>query len=122
MTTAPQPLAGRVALVTGAGRGIGRAIAVNLAAAGANVIINYRRDEAAAMGAVEEIVAAGGEAVAIAASVGEIDQVDALAAAAIEAFGPVDLLVHNAGIASRGLSVADTTPEELLRVVSVHAQ
>ncbi|MDQ8043068.1 MAG: SDR family NAD(P)-dependent oxidoreductase, partial [Solirubrobacteraceae bacterium] len=105
-------LDGRVALVTGAGRGIGRAIAIDLAAAGAAVVVNYRRDAEAAASVVDAIVDAGGRAVAIAASVGEVAEVDALADAAIEAFGPVDLLVHNAGIASRGLSVADTTPEE----------
>jgi 3-oxoacyl-[acyl-carrier protein] reductase len=121
MTAPTRELDGRVALVTGAGRGIGRAIAVSLAADGAAVIINYRRDREAADAAVAEIEAAGGRAVAIAASVGEVAEVDALADAALEAFGPIDILVHNAGIASRGLSVADTTPEELQRVVGVHA-
>jgi 3-oxoacyl-[acyl-carrier protein] reductase len=121
MTTGRGELDGRVALVTGAGRGIGRGIALALAEAGAAVIVNYRRDQEAAESAVAEIEAAGGRAVAIAASVGEAAEVDALANAAIAAYGRVDILVHNAGIASRGLSVADTTPEELQRVVGVHA-
>ncbi|GAA3971254.1 glucose 1-dehydrogenase [Thermobifida alba] len=114
-------LAGRVALVTGASRGIGRAIARTLAADGAAVVVNYRRDREAAESLVAEITDAGGRAVCVAASVGEVAEVDALADAALDAYGHVDLLVHNAGIASRGLPVAETSFEELHRVVSVHA-
>jgi 3-oxoacyl-[acyl-carrier protein] reductase len=115
------PLAGRVALITGAGRGIGRGIAIELAAAGAAVGVNYRRDEASARATVAEIESAGGRAVALAASVSDIEGVDALAAAAVDALGPVDLLVCNAGIASRGLLIADTEPDELARVMATHA-
>lgn len=121
MTRGESELAGRVALVTGAGRGIGRGIAVALAEAGAAVIVNYRRDRQAAEAVVAQVTSAGGRATAIAASVGEVDEVDALADAALDAFGPIDILVHNAGIASRGLPVAETTPEEVQRVVGVHA-
>ncbi|MGE4428437.1 MAG: SDR family NAD(P)-dependent oxidoreductase [Solirubrobacteraceae bacterium] len=121
MVQIPNELDGRVALVTGAGRGIGRAIARSLAGDGATVIVNYRRDRDAAEEIVAEIRDAGGRATAIAASVGDPTDIDALADAALAEYGHVDLLVHNAGIASRGLPVADTTAEELLRVVSVHA-
>jgi 3-oxoacyl-[acyl-carrier protein] reductase len=117
----PGPLAGRIALVTGAGRGIGRGIAIELAAAGAAVGVNYRRDQDAAQATVAEIEASGGRAVALGASVTEIEGVDALAAAATEALGPVDLLVCNAGIASRGLWIADTEPDELARLMATHA-
>jgi NAD(P)-dependent dehydrogenase (short-subunit alcohol dehydrogenase family) len=118
-TTQPAgtPLADRVALVTGAGRGI----AIELASAGAIVGVNYRRDEAAAMATVEEIAAAGGRAVALQASVSDTEGVDALATAAVEALGAVDLLVCNAGIPSRGLPVAETEPDELARVMGTHA-
>jgi 3-oxoacyl-[acyl-carrier protein] reductase len=114
-------LAGRVALVTGGGRGIGRGIALELAAAGAAVAVNYRRDEAAADEVVGIITAAGGRASAIQASISEREGVDRLADAALAEFGFVDILVANAGIASRGLSVADTDPDEVVRVMATHA-
>lgn len=114
-------LDGRVALVTGGSRGIGRAIAVRLAGAGARVVVNYRRDRGAADAAVEEIAARGGEAMAVAASVDSLDEVEGLVGAAVDRFGPVDLLVHNAGVASRGLPVVDTRPEEVQRVIATHA-
>jgi 3-oxoacyl-[acyl-carrier protein] reductase len=114
-------LAGRVALVTGAGRGIGRGIAIELARCGASVAINYRRDVEAADAAVRAITSAGGQAVALQASVSELEHVDALADAALAAFGHVDIVVANAGIASRGHSVGDTDPAEVQRVMMTHA-
>lgn len=114
-------LAGRTALVTGASRGIGRGIALGLARAGAAVGVNYRRDEDAARAVVAEIENGGGRAVALRASVTELEQVDALAEQALARLGAVDLLVCNAGIASRGLAVADTDPAELMRVMATHA-
>jgi len=114
-------LQGRVALVTGGGRGVGRAIARGLAADGAAVAVNYRRDADAAAAVVDEIRAAGGEARAYGAAVGDDEATDRMVADVIERFGPVDLLVNNAGIASRGRTVADTEPAELERVVRVHA-
>lgn len=116
------PLAGRVALVTGSSRGIGRGIAIELARAGATVAINYRRGADDAASAVAEIVALGGRAQAFQASVDAPEQVDALVADVAAALGPVDLLVANAGIASRGQFVADTDPEEVQRLLAVHAQ
>jgi NAD(P)-dependent dehydrogenase (short-subunit alcohol dehydrogenase family) len=107
---------GRVALVTGAGRGIGRGIALALAQAGARVGVNYRRDAEAAG---EVVRLCGNGAVALQASMSE--DVDRLADEALERLGPVDLLVLNAGIASRGHSVADTDPAELARVMTTHA-
>ncbi len=114
-------LDGRIALVTGGGRGVGRAISQRLAAGGATVAVNYRRDADAAMATVESIVADGGRAAAFAASVDRTDECERLAEEVIARFGAIDLLVCNAGVASRGLAVADTEWAELQRLMDVHA-
>ena len=114
-------LSGRVALVTGGSRGIGRAIALALADAGADVAVNYRRDEAAAADTVQAIEAKGRRAKAYSASVEDFEQDAAMVEAVAADFGSLGILVNNAGIASRGHSVADTDPAELERVVRVHA-
>ena len=114
-------LAGRVALVTGGGRGIGRAIALSLAEAGADVAVNYRRDAEAAEEVVKEIQAMGRKAKAYQASVENWDEDQAMVAEVLKDFGHIGILVNNAGIASRGQSVADTDPAEMERVVRVHA-
>lgn len=102
----------RVALVTGGGRGIGRAVSRRLAADGFAVAVNYRRDREAAEAAAAEV---GGRAYQ--ADVAERDGCAALARAVLADFGRVDVLVCNAGIASRGHTVVDTDPDELDRVV-----
>ncbi len=114
-------LEGRIALVTGGGRGIGRAVSLALAEDGADVAVNYRRDEEAAAATVGEIEALGRRAVAVRASVDDVAEVREMVAEAVERLGPVDILVNNAGIASRGAFVVDTDPDELARVVSIHA-
>lgn len=114
-------LKGRVALVSGGGRGIGRAISLALAADGATVAINYRRDEEAARDTLASIKADGGNAGMFAAAVDDFDQTEAMVASIVDEFGPIGILVNNAGIASRGLSVVDTEPSELRRVVATHA-
>jgi NAD(P)-dependent dehydrogenase (short-subunit alcohol dehydrogenase family) len=114
-------LSDRVALVTGGGRGIGKAIALAFAREGADVAVNYRRDEASAKQTVAEIEALGRRAVAYPASVDVLEDVERMVDAVLSDFGHVDILVNNAGIASRGHSVADTDPAELERVVRTHA-
>jgi NAD(P)-dependent dehydrogenase (short-subunit alcohol dehydrogenase family) len=114
-------LEGRVALVTGGGRGIGKAIALGLAEDGADVAVNYRKDEAAAQETVKEIEKLGRRGAAYAASVGEYAECERLVDATLADFGQVDILVNNAGIASRGQSVADTDPAEMARVYNTHA-
>jgi 3-oxoacyl-[acyl-carrier protein] reductase len=98
MTTAAKQLEGQVALVTGASRGIGRAIALALATEGAKVVVNYARSSTAAEEIVATITAEGGQALALQADVSQSDQVDALISGTLEAFGRIDILVNNAGI------------------------
>jgi len=110
----------RAALVTGGGRGIGRAIALALAEDGADVAITYRRDRDAAEETVAELEKLDRKAVAYAASIDSQDDDEALAVRVLDDFGYVDILVNNAGIASRGQSVADTDPAEMERPWRTH--
>ncbi|WP_280268836.1 SDR family NAD(P)-dependent oxidoreductase [Nocardia wallacei] len=114
-------LDGRVALVTGGGRGIGRAIAVALGEDGADVAVNYRSDAEAAAETVSAIEKFGRRAVAVRASVDSVEDDERMVAEVLDAFGHIDILVNNAGIASRGRFVADTDPAEVQRVVATHA-
>ena len=91
-------LAGRTALITGGSRGIGRATADLLARAGARVAINYVRDETAANGAVREIRASGGEAMALAGDVSDVAVARQLVRDVVASWGRLDILVNNAGI------------------------
>ena len=110
-----------VALVTGGSRGIGRAVSLALAADGADVAVNYRRDEVAAAETVAAIEALGRRAVAYPASVDSLDDDRRMVERVLADFGGVDIFVGNAGIASRGQTVVDTDPSELERVVRTHA-
>ena len=89
---------GRVAVVTGGGRGIGRAVAVRLANEGANVAISYRSNDAAAEEVAEEVRAAGAQCETFKGDVASPEDVDALFKGVGEAFGPVEILINNAGL------------------------
>jgi len=91
-------LSGRVAIVTGGSRGIGRAIAERLAGSGAAVVVNYRGNAAAAEATVATITAAGGTAIAIQGDVSQPEDVEHLVKTTLERFGRIDILVNNAGI------------------------
>ncbi|WP_129674782.1 3-oxoacyl-[acyl-carrier-protein] reductase [Candidatus Chloroploca sp. Khr17] len=96
-------LTGRVALVTGAGRGIGRAIALELAEAGATVVVNYRESAVGAAEVVAAITASGGQAMALQADVSESDAVEAMVKTVLATYGRLDILINNAGITRDGL-------------------
>lgn len=114
-------LSGRIALVTGGGRGIGESISLALAEGGADIAILYRRDAEAAQATVNKIEALGRRARAYAASVDDLDACAVAVDTIGRDLGPIGILINNAGIASRGKSVADTDPAEMERVVRVHA-
>jgi 3-oxoacyl-[acyl-carrier protein] reductase len=109
--------AGRVALVTGASRGIGRAIAERLGQGGAAVVVNFHTGAAAADEVVRAVREAGGEAVAVGADVAQPAEVERLVDAANTAFGRVDLLVNNAGITRDNLLLR-MTPEDWQAVLA----
>ena len=111
----------RVALVTGAGRGVGRAIALALAEDGIDVAVNYRRDVAAADDVVEAAVALGVDSYAVKGAVDDPDARAAVVADVLGRSGRVDILVNNAGNASRGNDVLGTEQPELMSLMNVHA-
>jgi len=91
-------LQGKIALVTGASRGIGRAIAISLAEAGAEVAVNYAASEQAALETAEAVRALGRRAITVKADVGDSEQVESMVGQVLEQFGRLDILVNNAGI------------------------
>jgi 3-oxoacyl-[acyl-carrier protein] reductase len=114
-------LQGKVAVVTGSSKGIGAAIARQLASDGASVVVNYASDKAGADNTVAEIVKAGGKAIAVGASVAKPEQVDALFAAAKQAYGKVDILVNNAGVYSFG-RIEDFNMDEYARLFDTNVR
>jgi 3-oxoacyl-[acyl-carrier protein] reductase len=112
-------LANKTALVTGSSRGIGRGIALAFAREGADVALNYRRDEPAALATATEIQAMGRKAQAYRGDVADYPAVEAKFAQAAETFGGFDIVVANSGVASRTASVADTDVAYWQRVLDV---
>lgn len=119
MSTTGKKLDGRVALVTGGSRGIGRAISLALAAEGAAVAVNYRSGEAQAQEVVGEIEAQGGRAVAVPGDVADYEQAEALVRRTVEALGGLHVLVNNAGIARDGL-IFNLKPDDWLDVMRIN--
>jgi len=113
-------LAGKAALVTGASRGIGRAIALALGKAGADVAVNYHRDAEAAAAVVKELEAMGRRTSALQADVGDRRATLRLVDEAIETLGRLDVLVHNAAMSFGAKAVADITWEDWSRLMDVN--
>ncbi|WP_039912637.1 3-oxoacyl-ACP reductase family protein [Cellvibrio mixtus] len=109
----------QIALVTGASRGIGRAIAVQLAQQGCHVVINYRNDEAGAAQTAAAISELGREALLVPADVSSYAACENMVAAALDKFGRLDVLVNNAGITRDNLLVS-LEPEDILSVINTN--
>ena len=114
-------LDGKVALVTGSGRGIGSAIATELARRGAKVVVNYANSSEAAQKVVDNITAHGGEAIALKADVGNVKETIKLMDDAVEHFGQLDIVCSNSGVVSFG-HLKDVTEEEYDRVMRVNTR
>lgn len=119
MNTSTLPLTGKIAIVTGGSRSIGAAIAKRLAADGATVAITYNASPDRAEAVVQEIVAAGGQAVALAADAGNPEAVRAAIAEVAQRFGKIDILVNNAGISLLG-APEDIAFEDFQRILAVN--
>ncbi|MFZ1026796.1 MAG: 3-oxoacyl-[acyl-carrier-protein] reductase [Limnoraphis robusta] len=114
-----QHLKEQVAIITGASRGIGRAIAIALASEGANIVVNYASSSGAADELVSEITNSGGNAIARQADVSQADQVDTLISSVMEKWGRIDILVNNAGI-TRDTLLLRMKPEEWQAVIDLN--
>lgn len=119
MNTSTLPLTGKIAIVTGGSRSIGAAIAKRLAADGATVAITYNASPDRAAAVVQQIVAAGGQAVALAADAGNSEAVGAAIAEVAQRFGKIDILVNNAGISLLG-APEDIAFEDFQRILAVN--
>ncbi|MGO8671779.1 MAG: glucose 1-dehydrogenase [Capsulimonadaceae bacterium] len=120
-STKSSPLEGKVAIVTGGSRGIGRAIAVRLAQAGASIAFSYRLNRGAADQTLQQIAEAGARGVAVAADMAHVDDVRAIFDEAGSCFGRLDILVNNAGIC-RVASISDVTEEEYDAMFAVNTR
>jgi 3-oxoacyl-[acyl-carrier protein] reductase len=118
MAATQNELAGKVAIVTGSGRNIGRSIALALAAGGAAVVVNARSNKAEADAVVREIEAGGGRAVAVIGDIAEAATAEKLAAAAVKNFGGIDVLINNAAI-RKEKPLEQTTFEEWREVHAI---
>ena len=117
----PYRLDGKVALVTGAGRGIGAAMAVELGRCGAKIIVNYVKSSGSANSIVEEIKGLGSDAAAVQADVSRVPQIVRLFDEAVKIFGGLDIVCSNSGVVSFG-HLSEVTEEEFDRVFSINTR
>jgi len=121
MSTVPKPLDGKIAIVTGASRGIGRAIALRLAQDGASIAFSYRHNIDAANRTRQDIAHAGAESMALAADMAHLSDIHDLFDETIACFGRLDILVNNAGTAKFG-PVADVAEDDYDRIFAVNTR
>jgi glucose 1-dehydrogenase len=113
------PLSGKVAVVTGGNSGIGKAIVLALAAAGANVVVDYVSHPEATDAVERQVLALGEQAIGVQADVSRVDHLHALVSAAVDRFGRLDVWVNNAGMETRS-GILDTTEEQYAKVLEVN--
>jgi glucose 1-dehydrogenase len=114
-------LAGKVAIVTGGNSGIGKAIVLSLAEAGANIVIDYVANEAATEALEQRVVALGDKAIGVDADVSKVADLERLIKAAVDAFGRVDIMVNNAGIETR-TSILDSSEAQFDKVMAINVK
>jgi len=112
-------LKGKVAIVTGGNSGIGKAVVLGLAAAGANIVIDYVANEKATEDLERQVAALGDRAIGVEADVSKVADLERLIAEAVKAFGRLDIMVNNAGIETR-TSVLDTTEQQFEKVMAIN--
>jgi glucose 1-dehydrogenase len=112
-------LHGKVAVVTGGNSGIGKAVVLALAAAGANIVIDYVANPEATEDLEKQVIALGDKAIGVQADVSKVEDLERLIAQTVEAFGRLDIMVNNAGIETR-TSVLDTTEQQYQRVMDIN--
>ncbi len=115
----PKKLAGKVAVVTGASKGIGASIALHLAAEGAKIIVNYSSSKEGSDRVVKEIKQGGGEAIAIQANMSSQKEIQRLFSETLKAFGKLDILINNAGIYNLG-TIEEITPEHFHKMFDLN--
>jgi glucose 1-dehydrogenase len=112
-------LTGKVAIVTGGNSGIGKAIVLALAEAGANIVIDYVADEEATEELEKKVAALGDKSIGVEADVSKVEDLERLIKSAVDAFGRLDIMVNNAGIETRS-SILDTTEAQFDKVMAVN--
>jgi glucose 1-dehydrogenase len=112
-------LTGKVAIVTGGNSGIGKAVVLALAEAGANIVIDYVSDEKAEEALEKRVVALGDKAIGVEADVSKVEDLERLIASAVDTFGRLDVMINNAGIETRS-SILETTEAQFDKVMEVN--
>ena len=115
-------LTGKAAIVTGSSKGLGRAIALRLAARGADIVVNYHGDQAAAEAVVDAALAEGVRAIAVRADVSDVAEISRLFDATLAAFGRLDIVVANAGVEKVNVPVVDVTEQDFDHLFRVNTK